>query len=103
MGKIPENIFLPKKSYGYKHMLQTRGAWVNIKDEMLKGLYDAELKETCLFFKSKEPKRKGDIKAVLDQQLYPDRHEFKTTYVNSFEMIESCKRAIKCGKLEMAK
>ena len=25
--KIPENIILLRKSYGYKHMLQTRGAW----------------------------------------------------------------------------
>ena len=26
------------------------------KDNMLKGLYDAELKEACLFFMAKEPK-----------------------------------------------
>ena len=25
--KIPENIMLPRKSYGYKHSLQKRGAW----------------------------------------------------------------------------
>ena len=44
----------------------------------------------------KEPKRKGEInavKAVLDRQLSPDTHEFKTTYVNSFEIIENSKRA----------
>jgi len=28
---IPENIMLPKKSYGNKHMLQTRGAWLNLR------------------------------------------------------------------------
>ena len=31
----------------------------------------------------KEAKRKEEIKSVLDQQLSPDRHEFKTTYLNS--------------------
>ena len=46
-------------------------------------------------FTPKEPKQKGDIKAVLEQQLAPDRHEFKTAYVNSFEMIENSKRADK--------
>ena len=35
---------------------------------MLKGLYDAELKEACLFFMPKEQKQKGDIKAIQDQQ-----------------------------------
>ena len=49
-----------------------------------------------VFFMPKEPKRKGEInavKAVLDRQLSPDTHEFKTTYVNSFEIIENSKRA----------
>ena len=36
-----------------------------------------------------EPKQKVDIKAVLDRQLAPDRHELKTAYVNTFEMIEN--------------
>ena len=53
------------------------------KDKVLKGLYDAELKETSLIFISKEPKWKEEIKAVLVRQLSPDRHVFKTTYVNS--------------------
>ena len=35
---------------------------------------ERELKEACLFFL---PKRKGEIKAVLDRQLSPDRHELK--------------------------
>ena len=43
----------------------------------------------------KEPKWKGEIKAVLDWKLSPDRDELKTTYVNSFEMIENSKRADK--------
>ena len=46
-------------------------------------------------FTPKESKQKGDIKAVLNRQLAPDRHEFKTAYVNSFEMIENSKRAEK--------
>ena len=32
-------------------------------DEMLKGMYNAELKETCMFFMPKEPKQKSEIKA----------------------------------------
>ena len=44
-----------------------------IKDEMLMGLYYAELKETCLFFMPKELQHKNEIKAVLDRQLSQDR------------------------------
>ena len=62
------------------------------KDKVLKGLYDAELKETSLIFISKEPKWKEEIKAVLVRQLSPDRHVFKTTYVNSFEIVENSRR-----------
>ena len=54
---------------------------VKFKNEMLKGLYDAALKETSLFFMPKEPKHKREIKAVLDRQLSPDRHELKTIYI----------------------
>ena len=50
-------------------------------------------------FTPKEPKQKGDIKAVLNRQLAPDRHEFKTAYVNSFEMIENSKRAEKMWEI----
>ena len=42
---------------------------VEIKDEMLMGLYNAELKETCLFFMPKELQHENEIKAVLDHQL----------------------------------
>jgi len=42
----------------------------------------------------KEPKQKREIKAVLVRQL-SDRHELKTMYINSFEMIENNKRADK--------
>ena len=66
---------------------------------MLKGLYDTELKETCLFFMPKEPKRKGEIKTVLNRQFSPDRHVFNTTYINSFEMIENRERADKISLL----
>ena len=54
-------------------MLQTRGAIVVIKDEILMGLYNAELKETCLFFMLKELQHKNEIKAMLDCQLSQDR------------------------------
>ena len=42
-------------------MLQTRGASLGkFQDEMLKGLYDSELKETCLCFMPKELKQKRE-------------------------------------------
>ena len=44
----------------------TKRSLGEFKDEMLKGLQDAELKDTCLFCKPKEPKQKEEIKAVLD-------------------------------------
>ena len=44
----------------------TKGSLGEFKDGMLKGLQDAELKETCLFCMPKEPKRKEEIKTVLD-------------------------------------
>jgi len=34
---------------------------VEFKDEMFKGLCDAELKKTCLFFMPKEPKQESEI------------------------------------------
>ena len=42
---------------------------VEIKDEMLMGLYNAELKETCLFWMPKELQHENEIKAVLDHKL----------------------------------
>jgi len=36
--------------------------------------YYAELRETCPFFMSKEPKQKKVIKAVLDRHLFPNKH-----------------------------
>ena len=38
--EIPENIILPRKSYGYKHTHQTRGAWWNLK---MKGSRDCTM------------------------------------------------------------
>ena len=31
VAKIPKNIMLPRNSYSYKHMLQTREAWLNLR------------------------------------------------------------------------
>ena len=42
---------------------------VEFRDEMLTWLYNAELKETCLFFKPKEQQQESEIKAVLECQL----------------------------------
>ena len=39
------------------------------KNAMLMGLYNAELRKTCLNFMPKELKQENEIKAVLDQQL----------------------------------
>ena len=36
---------------------------------MLMGLYNAELKETCLFCMSKKLQHENEIKAVLDHKL----------------------------------
>lgn len=47
-------------------------AWrslVEFKNAMLLGLYNAELRKTCLMFIPKEIKHKREIKAVLDHQL----------------------------------
>ena len=42
---------------------------VEFKNGMLLGLYNAELRKTCLMFMPKEIKHKREIKAVLDHQL----------------------------------
>ena len=86
----------PREYYDSKEELWLQAyVLVEFKDDMLKGLYDTELKEICLFFMPKEPKRKGEIKTVLNRQFSPDRHVFNTTYINSFEMIENRERADK--------
>ena len=41
---------------------------VEFKNAMLLGLYNAELRKTCLMFMPKEIKHKREIKAVLDHQ-----------------------------------
>ena len=64
-------------------------------------MYYAELRETCPFFMSKEPKQKKVIEAVLDRHLSPNKLLLKTRYINSFEMIQKTERErIKCGKLK---
>lgn len=42
---------------------------VEFKNAMLLGLYNAELRKTCLIFMPKEIKHEREIKAVLDHQL----------------------------------
>ena len=45
-----------------------RRSLVEFKNSMLLGLYNAELRKTCLMFMPKEIKHKREIKAVLDHQ-----------------------------------
>ena len=46
-----------------------RRSLVEFKTSMLLGLYNAELRKTCLRFMPKEIKHEREIKAVLDHQL----------------------------------
>ena len=46
-----------------------RRSLVEFKTVMLMGLYNAELRKTCLMFMPKEIKHEPEIKAVLDHQL----------------------------------
>ena len=48
------------------------------------GLYNIELKKTCLFFMPEEFKHENKIKTVLDSQL-------KTTYTDSIETVKNSK------------
>ena len=46
-----------------------RRSLVELKTDMLMGLYNVELRKTCFMFMPKEIKHKREIKAVLDHQL----------------------------------
>ena len=46
-----------------------RRSLVEFKTNMLLGLYNAELRKTCLMFMPKDIKHEREIKAVLDHQL----------------------------------
>ena len=46
-----------------------RRSLVEFKTNMLMGLYNTELRKTCLTFMPKEIKREREMKAVLDHQL----------------------------------
>ena len=48
---------------------RARRSLVEYKSSMLLGLYNAELRKTCLTFMPKEIKHEREIKAVLDHQL----------------------------------
>ena len=60
---------LPSPSYGYNHKLQKKRSLKDFKNKMLMGLFNVELKKTCLFFMPKELQHENEIKAVLDHQL----------------------------------
>ena len=82
-GEDTKEYYAAKEQLWLQAYAPNKRNLVEFKDEMLKRLYNEELKETCLFFMPKEPKQKREIKAVLDRQLSPDRHELKTTYINA--------------------
>jgi hypothetical protein len=46
-----------------------RRSLVEFKNHILLGLYNSELRKTCLLFMPKEIKHEREIKAVLDHQL----------------------------------
>ena len=46
-----------------------RRSLVEFKTNMLMGLYNADLRKTCLTFMPKEIKHEREIKAVLEHQL----------------------------------
>ena len=48
---------------------QARRSLVEFKNAMLLGMYNAELRKTCLMFMPKELKHEKEIKAVLVHQL----------------------------------
>ena len=68
-GEDTREYYADKEELWLQVYAPNKRSLVEFKDEILKGLYDVELKETCLFFMPKEPKWKGEIKAVQDQQL----------------------------------
>jgi len=84
---------------------------VEFKDEMLMGLYNVELKETCLFYMPKELQHENVIKAVPNHQLVNLRKYrapshfmavFRSTY--SFETLRNSTRSdemLKTGQISM--
>ena len=78
---------------------------IEFKDEMLMGLYNAELKKLFLFCMPKELQHENEIKAVLDCQLAIPWYKWvKGTYAHNFETEENRKRSDeikKKGKIPM--
>ena len=65
--KMLGSIIQTSSGYSCKHTPQPGGVEWNFS--MLLGLYNAELRKTCLTFMPKEIKHEREIKAILDHQL----------------------------------
>ena len=94
-GKDTKEYYIDKMRIWIQVYSSGKRSLVEFKDEMLMGLYDAELTETCLFFMPKELQHKNKIKALLDNQLSHDIKELKATYTDSFKKVENSKRSDK--------
>ena len=92
MVKISENIMLPRERVMVTSICskQEERGW--IQGWNAQGTVQNRDEGTCLFFMPKEPKRKQEIKAVLDRQLSPDRNSLVKEIYRIWE--ESKKKGI---------
>ena len=87
---------------------------VEFKTNMLMGLYNADLRKTCLIFMPKEIKHEREIKAVLDHQLVnlrtynldprapaQDMSGLHSTYGNDRSEMSKANELLKTGQVPM--
>jgi len=65
----PRKYYTDKLRLWVQAYAPARRSLTEFKNAMLLGLYNTELKKTCLVFMPKELKHESEIKAVLDHQL----------------------------------
>ena len=91
-----------------------RRSLVEFKTNMLMGLYNADLRKTCLIFMPKEIKHEREIKAVLDHQLVnlrtynldprapaQDMSGLHSTYGNERSEMSKANELLKTGQVPM--
>ena len=91
-----------------------RRSLVEFKTNMLMGLYNADLRKTCLIFMPKEIKHEREIKAVLDHQLInlrtynmdprapaQDMSGLHSTYGNDRNEMSKANEMLKTGQVPM--
>ena len=91
-----------------------RRSLVEFKTNMLMGLYNADLRKTCLVFMPKEIKHEREIKAVLDHQLInlrtynmdprapaQDMSGLHSTYGNDRNEMSKANEMLKTGQVPM--